>query len=86
MSIKLDEDERVRAADGTYAIGDKVYGTDDAALGVGYIQAIEVLPGMLSFRAKITSTIADEPEWFDARCLSKDAPDWVDDRFKEPQE
>lgn len=72
--VKLDENESVRRNGESFSIGDKVYSQGQAKFGVGYIQEIEVLGVSFGFRAKINSTNLDEPEWFDARSMTHEAP------------
>jgi len=77
MMIKLTEGESVGRNDESYSIGDKVYSQGRAKFGVGYIQAIEFLGVHFGFRAKIKSTILDEPRWYDARNITKQKPELV---------
>jgi len=79
MAITVNENEGVRRDGERYAIGDKVYSKGRANFGVGYIQEIEVLGVHFGFRAKIESTILDEPKWFDARNLGFEKPTWACD-------
>lgn len=79
MPIQIDDNEAVRRDGERYEIGDKVYSLGRAKFGVGYIQEIEVLGVHVGFRALIDSTLLDEPQWYDARSLTKDMPKWAED-------
>jgi len=78
MPIQLSDHESVRRHGESFSIGDRVYSIGRASFGVGYIQEIEVLGVHFGFRAKISSTILDEPQWYDAKSLSHDIPGWAE--------
>lgn len=75
--IELTENESVRRGGESYSIGDKVFGSDNAGFGVGYITAIRLYGVHFGFSAKITDTINDNAVWVDSRNLSKELPEWV---------
>lgn len=77
--IELQEHEGVIRDGERWSIGDKVYGTEQSSLGVGYIQEIEVLGVHFGFRALVDNTIYDEPKWIDSRNLTHEPPLTNDD-------
>lgn len=79
MAISIDESESVLRNGESYSIGDKVYSTGRAKFGVGYIKEIEVTGVHFGFCALVDSKILDEPQWYDARCMSHEMPAWADD-------
>lgn len=76
MAISLSAEESVQRDGESWGIGDKVYGKARAPFGVGYIQAIELYGVHFGFRAKISSTMLDEPVWVDSRNLMAEQPEW----------